>query len=154
MSQSAESLIDQRLKTLQIIVLAAIMSLVAYVGIAFLLIRQDVVQPMAIPTILPPVLGAVAVSILLAANFIVKGLIDKARNLSPPTERLGRYQAAAVVGIALRESAGVIGLVLTLLTGSLLWVGLLSGLSAVAILTNVPTRSILEDLVREVTPIV
>ena len=43
--------IEQRLKTLQIIIMTAIMSLVAYVGVAFVLIRQGVIEPTAIPTL-------------------------------------------------------------------------------------------------------
>lgn len=153
MNHEIDRLIGQRLKTLQIIVMAAIMSLVTYVGIAFLLIWQEALEPMAIPTILPPVLSAVGVSTLLVANFIVKGLIEKARNLNPPIDRLGPYQTAVIVGVALRESAGVIGLVLTLLTGALLWVCLLSALAAFAILSNFPTRQALENLIRDAPPL-
>lgn len=145
--------IGQRLKTLQIIVMAAVTSLVIYVGIAFFLIRQGAFQPTVIPTILPPVLSAVAVSILLVAGFIVTGLIDKARIINPASERFGPYQTAVIIGMALRESAGIIGLVLTLLTGSLLWVCLLSALGAFAILTNFPTRSALENLLRDAPPL-
>lgn len=153
MSRELDPLIGQRLKTLQAIVMAAVMSLVAYVGIAFFLIRQEAIEPMTLPTILPPVLSAVAVSTLLIAGFIVKGLIDKAQLINPPIDRFGPYQAAVVVGVALRESAGIIGLVLTLLTGSLLWVCLLSALGTFAILSNFPTRSALENLIRDAPPI-
>ncbi len=145
--------IEQRQKQLQIIVMAGIMSLVAYVGVAFVLIRQGVIEPTAIPTLLPPVLSTIAVTNLLTAGFIVKGLIEKARTVNPPADRLDAYRVAMIVGVALRESSGVIGLVLTLLTGSLLWVCLLCVLATISILSNFPTRSALENLLRDSPPI-
>ncbi len=154
MDPKIRSLIEQRLKTLQIIVMVAIMSLVAYVGIAFMLIRQEAIEPMAMPSNLLPILAGFAVSTLFTASLIVKAMIAKARRITAPTDRLGPYQAAMIVGVALRESTGVIGLVLTLLTGNLLWVCLLSGLAAIAILTDFPTRSALENLVKDAPPIV
>ncbi len=147
-------LIEQRLKTLQIIIMAGIMSLMAYVGISIMLIRQEAIEPMAMPSNLLPILAGFAVSTLLTASLIVKGMIAKARRITPPADRLGPYQAAMIVGVALRESTGVIGLVLTLLTGNLLWVCLLSGLAAFAILSNSPTRAALETLVQDAPPIV
>jgi F0F1-type ATP synthase membrane subunit c/vacuolar-type H+-ATPase subunit K len=149
MNPEMTSLIEQRLKTLQIIIMVAIMSLVTYVGIAFMLIRQEAIESTAIPSNLLPILAGFAVSTLFTASLIVKGMIAKARRIMPPTDRLGPYQAAMIVGVALRESAGVIGLVLTLLTGNLLWVSLLSALAAFAILSNFPTRSALENLVQD-----
>ncbi len=154
MDPKIQILIEQRLKTLQLIIMAAVMSLVAYVGIAFMLISQEAIEPMSIPSTLLPILGGFAVSILFTASLIVKAMIGKARRIMPPADRLGPYQAAMIVGVALRESAGVIGLVLTLLTGSLLWVCLLSALAAFAILSNFPTRSALENLVQDAPPIV
>ncbi len=147
-------LIKQRLKTLQIIVMVAIMSLVAYVGMAFMLTSQEAIEPMAIPSTLLPILAGFAVSTLFTASLIVKAMTGKASRIMSPADRLGPYQAAMIVGVALRESAGVMGLVLTLLTGNLLWVSLLSGLAAIAILSNFPTQSALENLVQDAPPIV
>ncbi len=154
MNSDVTTLIEQKLKTLQLIVGAIMMSMVVYVGMAFILIRQQVIEPMTIPPLLPPVLAAVAVSTLAGAGFIVKNMIQRAQTMGSPAERVQRYQGAMIVGIALRESVGVIGFVLSLLTGSLVWVGLLSGLAAFSILTNFPSRSALENLVSDAPPIV
>ena len=153
MNSDVTALIEQRLKTLQLIVGAIMMSMVAYVGIAFMLTRQQIIEPMSIPPLLPPVLAAVAVSTLMGAGFIVKNMTQKARTMGTPVERIQRYQGAMILGAALRESAGIIGLVLSLLTGSLVWVGLLSALAAFSILTNFPSRSALEELIMDVPPI-
>jgi F0F1-type ATP synthase membrane subunit c/vacuolar-type H+-ATPase subunit K len=139
---------------MQIIVGAIMMSMAVYVGMAFMLIRQQAIEPMPVPPLLPPILAAVAVSTLAGAGFIVKGMTQKAGTMATPAERIQRYQGAMIVGAALRESVGVIGLVLSLLTGSLIWVGLLSGLAVFAILTNFPSRSALEKLVLDAPPIV
>ena len=153
MSHKNTQLVGQRLKTLQIIVMAAVMSLVTYVGISIMLIRQGAIEPVSMPPIVLPILCAYSLSTLLTAPLIGKAMTGKARRIMPPTDRLGPYQAAMIVGVALRESTGVIGLVLTLLTGNLLWVSLLSGLAAIAILTDFPTRSALENFVRDAPPI-
>lgn len=145
--------IEQRLKTLQIIIMTAIMSLVAYVGIAFMLVREGAIESLSMPPTLVPILCAFAVSTLFTASLIVKRMVAKAQRITVSADRLGPYQTAVIVGVVLRESAGVIGLVLTLLTGSLLWVCLLSALAAFAILSNFPTRSALENLVKDALPI-
>jgi hypothetical protein len=108
---------------------------------------------MATPTILPWVLAVVAVSILATAGTIVKTIMARVRTVATASEQLATYRSAVIVGAAMRESVGVIGLFATLITHNLLWVGVLSALAALAILTNLPTRSALRAAVQESPPI-
>lgn len=146
-------LIERELRILQIIVYGITLSLVVYVGIALFLVRQGTVGPMTTPTILPWVLAAVAISTLAAAGTVVKTIMARVRTVETASERLTAYRSAVIVGAAMRESVGVIGLFATLITHNLLWVGVLSALAALAILTNLPTRSALRAAVQETPPI-
>lgn len=102
---------------------------------------------------LPAVLAAVAIAILAAAGTVVNSMTARVRRMQTAAEKLAAYRVAVIVGAALRESAGVIGLFATFVTGNLLWVGLLAAMAALAILTNVPTRPALRSALQENAPI-
>ncbi len=145
--------LDQEIRKLQIIVFSMIFSLVIYGGIAVVLVRKGTAGPMTTPAILPWVLAAVAVSILATAGTFVKAIMARVRKVETASEKLTAYRSAVIVGAAMRESVGVIGLFATLITGNLLWVGLLSALATLAILTNLPTRSAVRAAVEDNAPI-
>jgi hypothetical protein len=146
-------LIERELRILQIIVYSITFSLVVYVGVGIVLLRQGTVAPMTTPTVLPWVLAVVAVSILAAAGTVVKTIMARVRKVETASEKLTAYRSAVVVGAAMRESVGVIGLFATLITHNLLWVTLLAALAALAILTNLPTRLALRSALQENAPI-
>lgn len=149
-----ESLVIEReLRILQIIVYSITFSLVVYVGVAWFLLRQGTVLPTTTSTILPWVLAVVAVSILATAGAVVTSIMARVRTVEATSEKLATYRSAVIVGAAMRESVGVIGLFATLVTHNLLWVGVLSALAAAAILTNFPTRSAMRAAVQEIAPI-
>jgi hypothetical protein len=146
-------LIERELRILLIIVYSIAFSLLVYVGVAFVLLRQGTVGPIATPAFLPWVLAVVAVSILVTAGTVAKTIMARVRTVETASEKLTAYRSAVIVGAAMRESVGVIGLFATLITHNLLWVGVLSALAALAILTNLPTRSTLQSALQENTPI-
>lgn len=145
--------IERELRILQLIVYSITFSLVVYVGIAWFLLRQGTIGPTTTPTIFPWVLAVVAVSILATAGTVVKTIMARLRTVETTSEKLTTYRSAVIVGAAMRESVGVIGLFATLITHNLLWVGVLSALAALAILINLPTRSALQSALQEINPI-
>ncbi len=132
---------------------AGIFSLCLYAGIGFLSATQGDIEPMALPEAVPGVLAAAAVCILLTAGPIVSAMIRGSAKKTEPTSRLDGVTTAVVIGMAIRESPGIIGLVLTFLTGDPRWVIGLAGISILAMVAAFPRRSTLEKLLRDVPPI-
>ncbi|MCD4748917.1 MAG: hypothetical protein K8R59_06030 [Thermoanaerobaculales bacterium] len=153
MNPELSALVQRQTTTMQIICAALTASLGFYVGIAWLLQRQGSFTMGPVPEDLPLILSLTGFSLLIVAEIVFRGLAARARRVEPPEGRLIPYQSAVVVGFALRESAGVLGLVLTLLTGDLRWVVGLSLLAGVAMVAAWPRRSTLEELVQAIPPI-
>ncbi len=135
--------------TLQIIHFAILSATALYVMIAWVVTRrQSHVPAGALPSWLPHVLATLGVAALLAAGPVSKLLmrLQKARG----SGSRGLYQAIAqshIVGVALRESAVIFGLVATFVTGSMLWVGGMGLFTLLALLATWPTRARLQLLV-------
>ena len=79
-----------------------------------------------------PILGilvVVAAVLLVAAPFVERFLLLRGAAADP----LQRYQVAKVVSLALREAVGLLGFLVGLLSGQLLWAAGLGGASLLAI---------------------
>ena len=146
-------LIEDRLRKQRMIAGAGIFSLVLYAGIGFLSAAQGDIVPTPLPEAAPGILAAAAVCLLIITGPIVSALIRKSVGKTEPAARLDGVTTAVVIGMAIRESPGIIGLVLTFLTGDPRWVVGLSGLSILAMIAAFPRRSTLENLLRDVPPI-
>jgi hypothetical protein len=64
-------------------------------------------------------------------------------------EAMQRYTKSLLVAAGTREFASVVGLVLTLLTGNLTWVLVLSGVALVSMLIHWPRRAAVEDFLQQ-----
>ena len=153
MNPELNTLVQRQTTTIQIICTALMVSLGMYVGIAWLLQKQGEFTMGPAPEGLPLILSLTGVSMLIIAEIVFRALAARARRIEPPEGRLIPYQSAVVIGFALRESAGVMGLILTLLTGDLRWVVGLSFLAFVAMVAAWPRQSTLEELVKTIFPI-
>lgn len=145
-SPEAESLVDARMRVLNIICAALLASVLMYVAIAwFLLARAGLTPSGALNDlgIALYVLAAAAVVPLIVAPVVSKAVLRQAisRVENPASEKiLDAYQSSVIIGMAMRESTAIIGLVITLLTGSLTWVTALAAASLLAMLTAWPRR--------------
>ncbi len=124
-------------------------SLLIYAGLAWALVELLGFQALAAidPTI-TTVIAVVALATLPAAEMLTRVLRAKAAAIgqdSGAEVALQSYSQGVIVGFAMREACGVIGLVLSLLTGSWLWAVTLSAVALIAMLVAWPRPHSVEE---------
>ena len=150
-----DSLIDERLPTLRIISMAFVGSVLFYVGLCWLLLPTLGPEPiMDLPF---PVIAGIAASqlvVILAGYLLSRSIRAGAASVATaaatdPGRRPGiymqRYVQSVVVALAMRELAAVVGLMLSLLTGQIMWVVFLGGASVISMLVHWPRRGAVEE---------
>jgi hypothetical protein len=94
------------------------------------------------------VIAVVALATLPVAEMLARALRTKAAAIGQDTGAevaLQSYSQGVIVGFAAREACGVIGLVLSLLTGSWLWAVTLSAVALVTMLVAWPRSHSVEE---------
>lgn len=142
------------------VVLATAMasSVLIYLVIAAFLVSQGGGSPLGhdmMPSLLTPVLAVVAVMMLVAAEVLYRIQLRQLRERPTPADPdqiLTGYRQTLLVSLALRESTAVFGLVLTLLSGNLLWCAVFAAASLAAMAFIWPTRRLMEELVTSDIP--
>ena len=97
---------------------------------------------------LAPVLAVVAVMLLALAPAVKRALFKRAEAEgfgSGPGPWLAAHRQATIAGLALREATAVLGFLLALLTGRLIWSYVGSGLALLAMAFDWPRRGELEE---------
>lgn len=139
---------------LAVVCAAFVLSQVFYFGIAWFLLRgPGDLEPLApsLPEAVSWSLAVAALALLVAAPALRSVLMRQAREEARTVDEvLARHRAAAVVGYALREGAGVVGLVLSLLSGELAWCLALGALATLALLGAWPRQERVEEDARTV----
>lgn len=140
---SEDAVVAATYRLVVIVCAALLVSLVIYVVLASFLVEQEgFVVAGDLPPVLPPLLAVIGVAMLGVAQVIPSMITRQAGTASADLgERLRTAQTATIIGMALRESTAIFGLVITLLTGEILWVLALAALSALAMVVNWPRRS-------------
>jgi hypothetical protein len=150
------SRLDEFARTTSIVAAAIAATLPVYVAVAWLLTdRSDWTPTLSGPTI-PVVtwaIAAIAIAELATAEVVFRVMAALAASRDTSTDRLAGYRSAIIVAFALREGAAIMGLVLTLLTGELVWCVALSAGALATMLAGWPKRSAMERLASEVAPI-
>ncbi len=139
--------IDLFTRTTTVICFAILMAVPIYVVVAYLVVGQNAIT--AVPELAPVVvwvLAAIAVAQLLVASVVAGKLKTAAASKPTAEERLASYRVSIIVGFALRESTAIIGLVITFLSGDLVWCVGLGALSIASMLLAWPKRSEAEAL--------
>jgi hypothetical protein len=130
-----------RIRNLQIVCGAVALGLVL-ANLALFIVRGKL-QPAPIPGIVPIVLFLVGVAILVAAP-AVKGAVYKRADAEgiqgDPGKVFAAYRKATLMAFALREAGGLIGFVLSILTGNPWWSWGLGGAAVIAMLFDWPKR--------------
>lgn len=137
MNPELKALVEQRLRVLRVFAGSAIVSLAVFAAVGYAVTRQAGAVVPDLPQFLPLLIAVAWLAAVAGASIVVRRILVRAQGL-PPRDRLAPFQSAVIVGIAMRESAGVVGLVLTILTGSVVWVLSLAALAAVAIIVTFP----------------
>lgn len=153
--------IGRHLPRLNILALAFCASAVMYVFVGAVLI--EVVGFDALAALPRTVITAIAVSQLLVilAGYLISRAI-RAAAPSPQTsgavneaargdaeEAMQRYTRSVIVASALREVAAVVGLVLTLLSGELVWVVVLSAAATISMIVHWPRHGAVQDYLEQ-----
>ncbi len=146
--------IDRQVKTLQVICIAFASSLLVYAGLAWTLVEvlgfEAVVE---LDSTVTTALAFVALATLPAAEMLTRMLRTKAAaagQAAGAEVALQSYAQGVIVGFAMREACGVIGLVMSLLTGSWIWAVTLSAVALIAMIVAWPrSHSVQEWLLQQ-----
>jgi hypothetical protein len=135
-----------RIRNLQIVCGAVALGLVLVNAVLGLLLARGL-APVPIPQIVSIVLFAAGVALLVAAP-AVKGAVYKRADAEgiqgDPGKVFAAYRKATLMAFALREAGGLIGFVLSILTGNPWWSWGLGGAAVIAMLFDWPKREPLE----------
>jgi hypothetical protein len=138
-------------RNLPIVFVAMIAGLALANGGALLAIARGLAEPAAAPApAMRIALIAAAVALLVLAP-LLETLI-RGRGIPPaaPRSPAATYVAAKVASAALREAGGLVGMVLGLITGEMLWPALFGGLAITSLLLAWPRADERERAAREV----
>ena len=139
-------LVDATVRVTTVICIAILASIPLYVAIAWIVVGQGAGRLAGgLPPVLTWALAAAGIAVLAIAQVVWAAMKRGAAAKPTPAERLASYRSAAVVSFALRESAAVIGLAVTFLTGDVRWCLALSAAALLAMLLGWPRRA---DMVR------
>ncbi len=136
---------DQRYRILQFICWGFLAALGIYLVLARALASQGA-GLRGFPAFLPWALVAVAGLAIFAAPVAAVLALRTAEGRGPAA-RPAAYQQSVIVAFALREAAGIIGIVVALLTGEWLWAAGLTGAAALAMAAGWPTRNAFDRFV-------
>ena len=140
----------QFLLRLQVICGALAASVVMYVGVAWVVVRQGALGEVsgAMPAALPGAMLVAAALLLVAAGRVQRAMLARAAKpdgTGGSGVPMQAIQSAYIVGFALREAVAICGLVLTLISGDLKWAVVLSAVAVLAMVAGWPTRSRVES---------
>lgn len=142
---SPEAAADRVLAVLRPVCGALVLGVVALAGVAAWLFVQGT-APLAagaVPPLALWIIAGVAASLFVVAPVLERSLREAPRGASP-SEVAARYQTGTMVGFAVREAPGLMGVVVSLLVGSLVWAAGFALASVVAMTLAWPRR---DDLV-------
>lgn len=147
------SLIRERARlvvtSLAVVCIAFVLSQLFYMAIAwFLLVGPTGLEGMApaLPAVVSWTLAAVGAGLVIMAPALQAVLLRQVREQAGSLDELvRRYRGAVVVGYAVREGPGIVGLVLALLTGDLRWSLGLGLLASLALLSAWPRIGSVEE---------
>lgn len=142
-----DAAIQARLRILNVIWAAIAGGLVMLAAVATFLARgTDMTPALEVGAALPVklALAGAAAALLLIAPVVSRQLLSRVREAAHLDVALQRYQEAVVVGFAMREAVGLVGFVIAVLTGDLVWCYALTGAALLAMFFARPTRETLE----------
>lgn len=147
------AVVEQKARILAILCGSLLSSLVIYLVVAFAVAGAGAAIADGVPAVVPWVLAVAAVLALGAGATVSRTIYaQRCAGVTSPAARLDAYQQATIVGFAVREWAGILGLVATLLTGNLAWCVGLCAAAAIAMLAAWPRRERLAAIASDAPP--
>jgi hypothetical protein len=148
--QSQAQFGHEQMRLLTILCNVFIGSLCLYVGVAWWLVKQAGWQGVwrGDGAFLTGLIGGMTLAPLLAAPYVSRMIMAQAATtaLSDGVQPLWQaYLRATIVAFAMREIPGTVGLVLTCLTGEVLWCFAFSGMAICAMVLGWPNQAHIEQ---------
>jgi MFS family permease len=139
----AEAQIHQHLKAMRLLAGSMMAGVVVFGAVALTLLASGDFEPpgTALPDLLVGGLAVASVLLIVAAPVVTRKLAE--RRAQDLAAALQRHRTRVVIGFALREAAGALGILLALLTGFTSWGLALAGAALVTMGVAWPRR---EDL--------
>lgn len=142
MEATPPALVNDAARVTTVICAAILLAVPVYVAVAWIVVGQGVgASGSALPPVLTWALAAVGAALLSVAQAVWAAMTRGAAARPTPAERLAAYRTAAIVSFAMRESAAIVGLAITLLTGDLRWCLGLGAAAVLAMLLGFPRRA-------------
>ena len=121
-----------RIRTLQIIWAAMVAGVVIYTAVVAVVMRTGSTPSASLDPSIMNLIGAGVLAYMVGGVFARRTMVERIPRDAAPEARMGAYQTAVIVGLALSESGGLILVTMGMLTGAPTWV--LAGGGAAAIL--------------------
>lgn len=140
--------LDRGLRLQQIICGGLALAVVLYAVAALALVGTGFLGPiLELATEFQALAAGAGFVVVLLATPVSRALLARAEAVRPrdPARLLDTFQRSTLVGYVLRETGAVVGVVVTLLTGNVLWVLLTSGVALVTMALAWPRRGAVED---------
>ena len=144
--------IAQRVRPLKVIWLAMIAGVVAFTGVVYFLIISQTVRPIpALRAGAGATLAIVLVLALVGANYVRK-IVEKTPPSATRSQVAAKWQAGWIVGQAIKEVIGLLGLVLALLVGASSWAMAFGVASAASMIMTPPWEAELRHRLQRAEP--
>ena len=146
---SGDATVEERIRAAQIVVAALAMGVLTFTGVVVGLVATGGTAPVAGAGMASlPLYGAPVAAILLALAPVVRRRILDSGPARDRAQAVGRWSTATIVSMALREGAGILGLVLSLLAGSATWAVVFGVASVGAMVLSWPRGDDLRERLR------
>jgi len=148
---SDDASVDGRIRKAQTLVAALAMGVLTFTGFVVGVVATGTMPPATDAGLASlPLYGAPVAAILLAiAPMVRRRILDSAPERDPSTA-VARWFTATIVSMALREGAGLLGLVLSLLAGSATWAVVFGVASVGAMVLSWPRGRDLRERLRRI----
>jgi len=134
---------DDRFRRLQIVCFAILMAVVMVNVVLAVLLASGDLAPKPLPSNVPYILFSIGMALLVSSG-AVKAAVFKRADAEGFDGDLGKvfaaYQNATLIAFALREAGGLIGFILSLLTGNPWWSWGLGGAAVITMIFDWPKR--------------
>ena len=130
--------LSERIRQLRIVWFALMMSVAAFAGVVWFLLRSDGLELGHTLSRGALTYGAIVTVMILPLAQIVRRKVQAVPPRATAEEVTRRWRAGWIVGQALREVVGILGLTLALLAGSITWVWAFAAASLVSMLLSPP----------------
>lgn len=134
---------NDRFRRLQILCFAILMAVVMVNVVLVILLASGNLDPKPLSPNVPIALFAIGLALLVSSGAVKRAVYKRADAEGfdgDPGRFFNAYQTATIIAFALREAGGLIGFILSLLTGNPWWSWGLGGAAVIAMVFDWPKR--------------